>query len=747
MLHLPNPNSMSGQPQRSEGGFMPQLDLLALMRMCYRQWPVVLGALGLALLLGTMYLATAQRRYTASFLIMVDTRKSQVMARQDASGDRQLDPGLVDSQVEILKSDSVALSVVRDLKLTNDPDFVGKPGLISRVLSLGGVGTPRSQEDLEKSAVDTLTAGVRAKRIGVTYVIQVDYIGTNAEKAAAIANALSDSYMVGELEARYQATRRASRWLEDRIKELREQSGAADLAVQKFKSDNNIIDTSRGLMSEQQLADVNTQLVTARAGTAESKARFDRVQEVINSDIVNGTVADALRNEVITRLRAQYLDISAREANFAARYGKDHRAVMDLRKQMTEIERTAREELQRVAESAKSDYEISQARERSLRESLDQLISQAGSSNQAQVKLRDLESSAQSYRSLYESFLQKFQEATQEQTFPVINARIITPAAVPTRPSSPRAILIYAGSLVFGLALGFGAALFRELLGNNFRTPEDVNNYAGLECLGVLPHIGDETQKSRGLRSVTAADGILGSANPIARHVIIAPFSRFTETIRNVKVSLDIARGANRSAVIGITSSVPTEGKTTFSSNLAQLTAQMGHRTLLIDGDMHSPSLTKTLQPGLELGLVDFLNGKASLSSIIQRDAVTGLDFIPTVVTERHANIVALLTSTRMNELIESARKNYDYIYVDLPPVVPVVDVKACMHLFDNYVFVIEWANTSRDVVRDAMLSVEPARQRFVGAILNKADPAELKRLEAYRGAAYGNYYVEADAA
>ena len=737
----------------SEFSLVPQLDALALLRIVRRQWPLLAAGAGITLFLGILYLIITPPLYTGTFLVLIDSGKSQILAKKEIVSDHTIpDPGLVDSQVEILKSDSVALSVVRNLKLTKDPEFTQPSGLSAILAPVMAFlspsdGRPATEADLENNVVDNITSHMKAKRVGVTYVIEVSFSCRDAEKAARIANEIADAYTIGELEAKYQATRRASKWLQDRIKELREQTSAADRAVQLFKSANNIVDTSRGLMSEQQLSDVNGQLIIARASTAEAKARLDRITEVSQGDLVEGSVADALKSEVITRLRAQYLDLAAKESDLSSKYGKDHGAVVNLRNQMNELKRSVREELRRIAQTNRSDYEIALARERSLQQSLDSLVSQAGTTNQAQVQLRDLESSAATYRNLYDSFLQKFEEATQQQTFPVSDARVITAATTPDRPSSPKKMLVIPGSIVLGIIFGFAAALGRELLGNNFRGAEDASNYAGLDCLGILPNLVPSGKRFSLKKPPLSEPGNLGGSSSVSRHVILAPFSRFTETIRNVKVSLDISRSQARSPVVGIVSAVPREGKTTFSVNLALLTAQMGHRTLLIDGDLHNPSLTRLLLPDAQKGLIEILSESCSLSDAVCRDARTNLHFVPAVVPQRQPNSVALLTSKEMIDLLAKARDQYDYVFIDLPPVVPVVDVKAVAHLVDNFIFVIEWGKTTRDVVRDALTNAEQVRERIVGAVLNKAPPAVLKRFEAYKGRHHNNYYIESDAA
>jgi polysaccharide biosynthesis transport protein len=749
MLQLTNTGS-SRAPRPEDTSFLPQLDLLSLARIAYKQWPLILGAALTCLFLASLLVLTTTNKYTASVFVLVDTSKNSLLQKQDASADRVLDPGLVESQVEIFRSQSVALTVVRELKLLENTEFIKKrTGFISSIFSsVAGIwrtNTPPLQEELERGAVERLLENIKVKRIGVTYVIQVDYTDPNPTNAALIANAIADAYTVSELEARYKSTRRAGKWLQDRIVELRAQTSTADLAVQKFKADNNIVDTSRGLISEQQLGDVNSQLVTSKAATAEMKAKLDRVIEVSNSDIVNATVTDALKSDIIQRLRAQYLDLAAKRQDLASKYGAEHGAVVNLKNQMNEIARSAKEELKRLAESYRSDYEIAQARERSLRNSMDMLVSQAEATNKAQVALRNLESSAQTYRNLYDSFLQKFEESTNEQNFPVANARVITQASIPLKPSSPKSMLILLAGFVAGAFFGFCFAVFKDVFGNVFRNAEDVLSFTGIECLGILPNLSREIKRSK-LAWQTESDlGILGGGTPLTRYAVLSPFSRFTETIRNVKVSIDLARGTEGGTIIGIISSIPHEGKTTFSSNLALLTAQMGHRTLLIDCDMHRSSLTKTLRPDIKFGLVDFLHGRCKVSDLIKRDVITGLDFLPTVAEKRENNVVGLITSPEMDNFLKQARSVYDYIYVDLPPIVPVVDVKASSHLFDNFVFVVEWGKTSRDVVRDALMSAEQVKHRVLGIVLNRADPTALKRQESYRGASYGSYYTDSD--
>ena len=698
-----------------------------------RQWPIIAVCVGVSLALVIVYLATAQPMYTANARIMMDTRQAQVLDKDSNASSALIDTGYVDSQVEIINSDDLILSVVRRLKLTEDPEFNGSsPGLLSLIIgkatSLFGSREPASQERIEHAVVEHVQKNLRTERVLATYVLSLNYRSRTPDKAAKIANAIANAYLVGALEAKYQSTKRATEWLQQRSLELSEQATASDRAVQTFKAEHNIVGTSRGLMSEQQLSDLNTQLVQARAATAEAKARLDRIDAISDQDLAQPTVTDALNNSVITRLRAQYLDLQAQYADWSRRYGKTHLAAVNLANKMEELRKNIADELHRIGDAYRSDYEIAKSREASLEKNVKELVAQAGHTGQAEVKLRDLESAADTYRNLYNNFLEKLQSATQNQSFPLSEARLISTAAKPDRKSSPRTVLALVGGLVGGLCLGFGVAFARELLSDVLRTPGEVEDELGVKCLGVLPDIRPPAK---------------AGPSDLSRYVVDHPFSRFAETLRNIKVSIDVARLTREIKVIGIVSSLPKEGKTTVAANFAQLVALTGHRTVLIDGDLHTRSLTRELAPNAKSGLVEALNDPASLGYHVQRSKETGLDFLPSVVASRMVNSADVIGSKAMAELLKVLREHYEYIVIDLAPVMPVADSKAVSFLIDAMVYVIEWGQTTRSALQESVSGSEVLQKKLLGAVLNRANPKMLKRIEAYKGKHHNSYYVE----
>jgi succinoglycan biosynthesis transport protein ExoP len=715
-----------------------------------RQWPLIATILAGTLTLIIVYLLTATPMYTANARILMDTRQTQVLDKDSGVTNALIDPGFVDSQVEILNSDDLILSIVRRLKLTDDPEFNGsEPGLIplviGKVLSLFSSDGPPSKERIERGAVEAIQKNLKVERVLTTYVLSVSFRSKSAEKAAQITNAISDAYMVGALEAKYQSTKRAGEWLQQRSAELREQATASDRAVQTFKAQNNIVGTSRGLMSEQQLTDVNTQLIQARAATAEAKARLDRIEAISDKDLAQPTVTDALSNTVITRLRAQYLDLAAQYADWSSRYGKTHQASVNLANRMEEMRKAIADEVRRIADSYRSEYEIAKSRETSLEDNMKGLVAQAGSTAQAQVKLRDLESAADTYRNLYNNFLEKLQQATQNQSFPISEARIISTAVKPDKKSSPKTVLFLIGGVIGGLCFGFGAAFSRELLSDVLRTPGDVEDELGVKCLGVLPDIRPAAPVVQKARALLPGDvsSEKEKESSLSHYVVDHPFSRFAETLRNIKVSIDVARLTRDVKVIGIVSSLPKEGKTTVAANFGHLTALTGHRTLLIDGDLHTRSLTRELAPSATTGLVEVLKDPRSLGHHIKRSQETGLDFLPSFVISRMVNSADVMASKAMADMLMVMRENYDYIIIDLAPVMPVTDAKAVSHLLDAMVYVIEWGRTTRSALQESMSSSESIQKKLLGAVLNRANPKMLKRIEAYKGSHYNSYYVE----
>jgi len=727
-----------------------------------RQYPIIVLIFACAIALSLVYLFTTPKQYAAHAMLLIDTTKSRVLQQQQqVIGDLPLDAAQVETQIEILKSEGIGLAVVKEMKLTENPEFVGsQTGLIGAVFGFiskpfwSDMGTSQpaaSETALTRRALSRFQVHRDIKRVSRTYVLDISYTSLNAGTAATIANGIAEAYIVDQLDSKFQASRRASNWLQERIGELRLQAMNADRAVLEFKEQKNIVDmggrNGGGLLSDQRVVDLNSQLANARAATAEAKARLDRIQFVMTQEIPDAAVADSLSNGIISQLRTQYLDYDRRYNLYAARYGPTHLAVVNLQTQMAQLRRSMADELGRIAESYKSNYEISKAREDSLEKSLSQQISGAQVTNRERLGLDELESRAKVYHSIHDSFLQRYMEITQQQSLPVTEARVISSATAPGGSSSPQVsrVLIIAGSL--GLLLSFAVAAFRESIDRVFRTTRQVETILKTNCLAVLPiakRVIAPASASRGAKEsspkrVGPAKELSPDIQGLFRQVINDPLSSFAEGFRAVKVAADISGSIKQNKVIGITSSLPHEGKSTVACNFAELIAHGGNKVILIDGDLRNPTLSRRLVSKADVGLLQVISGKVELRDAIYTDELTGLAFLPAVIESRLAHSSEILASDAFRQMIEGLRKTYDYVIIDFPPLAPVVDVRATINVVDSYVFVIEWGRTRLNMVQRQLGTAPEIFDRLLGVVLNKANVKVLDRYEDY----YGSYYYK----
>jgi polysaccharide biosynthesis transport protein len=746
------------------------IDFDLLVAAGRRQIRILIVMAVVGFLIGVAYVVTAVPLYTATTDLLIDSQKdkSDVAA---SIAELTFDTGAIDSQVEVLKSEKIALSVISTLKLTTDPEFMGARGtLFGRAFAIirsafnvsGWFATQEKsdaeeQNELQRAAVGQLKANVDVHRVLHTYVLAIEYTSPNPEKAAAIANAFAEAYLTDQLDAKYDATRRASGWMLARVAELKSNSLASDLAVQKFKSDKGLImvsgtdsgPTSGGggskLVSDQQITELNTQMVLAHSDTARAEARYNQISEMLKSGQTDGAVTDSLGSNVITELRQKYLSTSKTEAELESKLGSAHLQVVNLRREMAEYQRQILEELGRIAQSYKSEGEVARAKEDSLRNSMSALVSLSAGTNQTMVQLRELEREAETYRTLYQTFLQRYQETIQQQSFPITEARVITAASRPSAPTYPKRSIILTLSLVLGALAGAGVGGLREYRDRVFRVASQVRDELGLEFLGMLSTV-ERTVNRNKLNADPRTVRQLAVRDSLQRYTIDHPLSSFSETLRSIKVAADLALAERKPKIIGIVSVLPGEGKSTVSKNFASLLAHLGAKTLLVDGDLRNPGLSRAVAPYAEIGVLEAMRQERPFRDCLMLEPDSGLFVLPTVVKKRVHHTSVILSSLEMRTLLNEAGKYFDYIVVDLPPLGPVVDVRAAASMFDGFVFVVEWGRTARSMVRTILAADEAIYDKCLGVVFNKVQMKKIKLYEGYGSkdyyhSRYGKYY------
>jgi exopolysaccharide transport family protein len=725
------------------------LSMIQLRDFLGRQWRLIALVTGLSIVLGASYVAISPSKYTAQADMIIDTKKVTWTQTEMASENRNVEDASVESEIETTKSEKVAEAVIRRLHLTEDPEFVGSgPGLRRRIFSLFKLTGPEQEPsniELTQRVLAAVKENLRVTRLGRSYIEQIAYTSLNRDKAATIANAFADAYIEDQLQAKFEATRRASAWLEQRIGELRQQASDAYKAVQDFKSENSIIIGVDGkLASEVELDQLGIALAKARADTSQARAKLDRISRVLEQrsdkensfNIPDPVVTDALSNPVITKLRQQFLDDQNKESEWSARYGADHTAARNLRAEMAALQRAIWDEISRIAESYKSELQIAKSQEESIDKRMMEVFQKSGATRQSQVRLRELETAANTYRGIYETFLSRFTQSVQQQSFPSTEARVVTIASAPRGPSSPKVTLTIALAAICGLGLGIMSALTREQMNRQIHTRAQLEKLLGTSCLAVLPAF---PQKRPVLRKLPGATRDSGAFRQISE---VAPFSATAEALRYIKVAIDLHPTGGK--VIGIVSALPGEGKTTVATGFAAFVAKSGSRTLLIDADLRNPSMSRALGYVNAPGLVNMVADKSNFDDLVITDSKFKFDFLPSSTRMKPSNSSDILNSPAMKDMLRAAKSNYDYVLVDLPPILPVVDVKAVAHLFDAFVLVVEWGSTSTDEIVKAVSASPIVQERLLGAVLNKADEAVMRRFEGYSDRRYMYYTNEA---
>ncbi|TCV54102.1 succinoglycan biosynthesis transport protein ExoP [Agrobacterium tumefaciens] len=725
------------------------IDIDAALAIIRRQWRIVLAAIAVAGAIGLAFAATAVPIYSATATLLIDRNNSQIVEQLSTIGGVIEDEASILSQVEVLQSETIGLAVVDSLKLTENQEFrATRASLLSSIFgtirSLVNVSqwfSPAKKESvvddgtLKRSLSDQLLNGLSVKRIGRTYALELTYNSTSPVLAAQIVNAVASAYLLDKLNSKYEATRRASDWLSDRIAELRQRALDTDLAVQKFRAEHNLISTgNNSLLSDQQLAESNSALILAQSETAKARARVQRIEHILATDDVDGVVTDILDSSVANDLRKKYLESSKIEAEITRRLGSNHIQAVRLRNEMQEYRRLMFQEISRIAQSYKSDLEVSEAKEKSLAESVAKATDISNSASETQVQLRELQREAETYKNMYQTFLQRYQEAMQQQSFPVTEARVISKAMPPRIPSKPNKPIILALFMIMGAAAGGGIAMFREFRDRFFRTGEQVRDVLGLEFLGNTPLIPNKPMTE------APESGHPGLTLPtsVARYAVDHPLSSFAETLRSTRLAIDLGISAKSGArIVGVVSALPSEGKSTISINLAQLLAGQGARVLLLDADIRNPGATRAMARHASEGLLEVLLEGRSVQDVLLRDEKTRLAFLPTVVKQRVPHSSELLTSAQMHKLLAEASNAFDYIIVDLPPLGPVVDARAMAGRIDGFIFVTEWGKTARRAVRNTVENEVHIRKKCLGVILNKVDTEKLKLYRAYGSSEY----------
>ena len=518
-----------------------------------------------------------------------------------------------------------------------------------------------------------------------------------------------------------------------------------------YKQEHDIVETGSGrLVDEQRLTDMTNKLNAAHDETLKAKARFDQFSVAkgmeVPSAAASGSDAHAAPSDV-DKLRSQYFDIVSKEAESSAKFGPSNPAIISLRNQKTELRSEITDEIQRLKDESESDYAASQLRESTLKNEFDAAVAHNQQASQAQVKLRELEASAQAYQDLYNAFITRFNASLEQAASPIVEATVITSATPIIKRDYKKTFEIAALFPIAALALGFGVALLREVLGGRvFLTSKSVQSHLRIGCIGLLPKLKKGRPRPRwwGKKPAipTAPRTLVRGDHELSWTVVDYPLAQFSEGVRSIMLAIDLEARSTSNRVFGLTSATPNEGKSTVALAIGQLCARNGASVIVVDCDLRNPSLTRSLTPSATSGIIEVAFGRSSLENVVWKDPTTRMAFLPAIHHTGPPDPPSILSSAKMKQLFSELREQYDFVLVDLSPIGPVIDVRATTEFIDSYVLVIEWGRTTVDVVQHALRAAPLPSGSMLGAVLNKADVETLKTYDPYQT---GYYFHKGD--
>jgi len=708
---------VEADPQVDRGALIDLRQIGAILR---RRWLVLCAAMVAAIAVAAAAYLVAEPRYLATAQVALERSAERVINVDSVVPTTDPDSAAVDTEVQALRSPELIGRVVDRLHLDRDPAF--NKAIVE--------GQPAAaQPDLigRQRAISAVLSGLTVKRDGLSYSISVSFEGASPLQAAQVTNAIVEDYVSGQAGSKAQATQRASRFLEQRLQQLRAQVLAGEKAVADYRSAHDLFAVSNAsTVTQQELSGLSTQLAQAKAENAAAQARLAAARTQLARGRSGEELGDSLDSPVVSALRAQRAEAAKEVASLEKRYGPRHPDLVRAQNALNTADQQIAAEVKRIVANVSIQASIANQRAASLAGSVAQSQGKLASDNEASVRLNELERNAESARTLYQAFLDRYRQTVAQSGLERSDSYIVSRARVPNAPSSPNKLIYAALALVGGLGVGVLLVVLLQLLERGLETSDAIEATLALPTLASIP----DARTLPGYRKagLPAAPAEL----PLKR-----PQSAFAEAFRTLRTSIQFADTGKPVRVVAITSAVPGEGKTTVAIGLARAVAAAGGKVLLIDCDARRRASSRQFAEGVTVGLDEVLAGSATLEQAIVQDGLSTACVLPQRLDSKG---ISLTESPRLAELIEAVRERYDLVLLDTPPVLPVDEARVIASLADGVVFLVRWRRTAANAAAVALRRLNDVHAEVLGAVLTLVDVREQERA-GYEHAGYLRKY------
>lgn len=728
----------------------------------HRRWLLLLTFVAVALALSLYYVTNASPLYTAQGSIFIDPRLGGAPNSSGAEtpGLLQSDALTVDSEIQVLTSREVTANAARALGVGEEVAPEEPSALRQWVGWLRAVILPappvedippdvqaeREFETLRKDFAKSLDV----ERAGATFVIDLQYTSPDLEFAPKAVNTVMQEYLKVSAERKLKNTTNTRDWLASRIEEVAKDFKNAEQAVANYRLENSLLAPEGQLLSLNSLLSANSDLVDVENAKLALKVDVDHMTTLIEKDQFEAIniPADDRSSTALVNYEALLAEQQFKEQELLLRYAPDSEVIANNRLIQDRTHDLISAEMGKVRDRMLTELDVLQLRADEIRNRISDLTAAYGSDLAKLVELANLERTATAKRQLYESLSNEYDQATQLLTYDVIDARVIGWAVVPSEKSAPKSVQIVVLSVFAALILGVSTIFLLEEFDNRFRSASDIHNELGLDLIGLIPKFRSDIKKRRGRgKSALPRFRPFGRWRGLPRNLCFAvdyPASITAQTLRALHVELSLARNerkaGQRHMVVGFTSSVRDEGKTTTAINFATFLAHRGESVVLLDFDFLTFNLSQLLRPALkhENKIMELIAGPTEMVPELKPlPSFPNLYFVG-AVSQQPVGAPTPRQLAELEKVIDVLRTQFDIVVVDLPPLRGVSETQLLADLCDKVVFAVDWSRTPKAVAASALRKWKHAKEKLVGVLYTKA---RLRAYESFNNDDIHDYY------
>lgn len=705
-------------------GKKPGFDLRFIVAAIRANLVVIIAIIAAALALALVVTLLDTKRYTANASVQINDQSQQVLGDVEATSEQATSSWdterFLQTQVDVLKSRALALRVIKRLRLEGNARFYEQ-------MEVTAPDADASPAAIREMTIALLQGNMQVRLPRNSRIAVITFESTDPALSAQIANAFAEEFIQASLQQRFDSSSYAREFVGNQLQEAKSKLEQSERDLNTYARSAGLIrtrdagapaDTAGGAGSgASSITTASLMQLNAEASQAQARriAAEAKLKSINSKSLLSDR--DALQNPAVQNLFTERARVEAKLEDELTRHLDGHPNVRQLRAQLKSIDDQLMLAAQNVRSAARAEYEAALATERQLKAQVDALKAATLNEQDQSVQYNLLAREADTNRALYDGLLQRYKELNASAGISTSNISIIDRADPPMMPSSPNLLKNLAYALLAGLGLAALTTFLRSQFDDTVRVPEDVEHKLELPLLGVIPR---------------ARDG-----DPDAE--LADPKSPISEGYNSLRGALlySTSHGLPRSMLV--TSSQPSEGKTTSSFAIAQGLARMGRKVLLVDVDLRRPSVHRRLSLDNEQGMTTLLTSQATLDSVIKESGHAGLSVItsgpvPPSPTE-------LIASTRMEELIEELTGRYDVVVFDCPPILGLADAPLMSALVDGVVFVIESERARRGSLKASLRRLRTMRPMLLGAVLTMFDPSKAgHRYSEYYGYEYYTY-------